>query len=165
MRLLYLLLVVGFLQFFACSSDAPSTPPIAKASLDGPTENKDEAAVKAAILDYVEGIYEADSTRIERSVHPELRKRGYWFNTKENAYRDNMDMSYEELVHLAATWNQSGTKAAASTVKEIEIYEVKDKTASAKLTAKWGMDYFHLAKVEGRWYIMNVLWQSLPEEQ
>ncbi len=24
------------------------------------------------------------------------------------------------------------------------------------------MDYFHLAKYDGKWMIVNVLWQSLP---
>ncbi len=123
------------------------------------------ADVKAAILDYVEGIYEVDSTRIERSVHQELRKRGYWYDTKSSAYRDNLDMTYEQLVHLAATWNKSGERANADSPKKIDIYDVNDRTASAKLTAEWGIDYFHLAKLDGKWYIMNVLWQSMPERQ
>ena len=109
----------------------------------------DAQLVKEAIQDYVEGIYQVDSTRIERSVHPELRKRGYWFNKKERAYRDNLDMTYAELVSLSATWNQSGKRANADSVKKIEIYDVNDKTASAKLTAVWGIDYFHLAKIDG----------------
>lgn len=31
----------------------------------------DREAVKQAVLDYVEALYEADASRIERSVHPE----------------------------------------------------------------------------------------------
>ena len=38
----------------------------------------DEKAVRGAILDYVEGVYELEPERIERSVHPELAKRGYY---------------------------------------------------------------------------------------
>ena len=33
-------------------------------------------SVRQAILDYVEGIYEVDPARIERSVHPSLNKGG-----------------------------------------------------------------------------------------
>lgn len=130
------------------------------------TENNPEyEAVEAAILDYVEGIYEVDSTRIEKSVHPELRKRGYWFNPKEEAYMDNLDMTFDQLVHLAATWNKSGESANADSPKVIDIYDINSKTASARLTAEWGLDYFHLAKLDGQWRIMNVLWQSLPEQE
>lgn len=125
----------------------------------------DYAGVKSAILDYVNGLYEADSTKIERSVHPDLHKRGYWFNDREKAYRDNLDMTYDQLVSLAARWNKSGESANADSPKVIEIYDINDRTASGKLIAEWGMDYFHLAKFDDKWMIMNVLWQSLPEEK
>ena len=46
---------------------------------------------------------------------------------------------------------------------EVEVLEVMDRIACAKLTAHWGVDYMHLAKVEGRWQILQVLWQSAPE--
>lgn len=127
-----------------------------------PSSDDDRSGVEAAILDYVEGIYEVDSTRIERSVHSELRKRGYWFHPEKKQYYDNLDMSYSELVHLAASWNISGERANAASPKQIDIYDVNDRTASAKLTAAWGIDYFHLAKIDGKWMIMNVLWQSVP---
>ena len=44
-----------------------------------------------------------------------------------------------------------------------EIFDVLDKTASAKLTAHWGIDYFHLVKEDGKWKIYQVLWQSPPK--
>lgn len=120
--------------------------------------------MKSAILDYVDGLYEADSTKIERSVHPDLHKRGYWFDSKKNVYHDNLDMTYDQLVNLSARWNASGKRANADSPKVIEIYDINDRTASGKLIAEWGMDYFQLAKFEDKWMIMNVLWQSLPEE-
>jgi hypothetical protein len=46
--------------------------------------------------------------------------------------------------------------------KEIRILDLLDQTASAKLIAHWGVDYFHLAKYDGRWMIVNVLWQTPP---
>jgi hypothetical protein len=45
-------------------------------------------------------------------------------------------------------------------VKEVVVLDVLDKTASAKLVADWGVDYMHLAKVDGRWMIKNILWQG-----
>lgn len=127
-------------------------------------QNKSEmTAVYNAVLDYVEALYEVDASRIKKSVHPQLRKRGYWYNDKEEAYMNNLDMTYEHLVDLAGKWNKAGDNVTASSPKKIEIYDINDKTASAKLTAEWGIDYFHLAKLEGKWQIMNVLWQSLRE--
>ena len=125
-------------------------------------QTEDYKAIEAAILGYVEGIYEGDSTRMENSIHPELRKRGYRYNEEEKKYSNHLDMTYKELVHLAATWNADGTREIADLPKEVKIFEISDKTASAKVTAKWGIDYFHLAKLEDKWWIMNVLWQSDP---
>ncbi|MFN7118278.1 MAG: nuclear transport factor 2 family protein [Saprospiraceae bacterium] len=124
---------------------------------------EDQKMVEAAILDYVEGVYEVDPSRIERSVHPTLRKRGFYFEKDKNAYSGQLDMSYEQLVHLAKTWNKEGKRANAKSPKKIEVFDVLDKTAVGKLTAEWGVDYFHLAKLDGKWYIMNVIWQSPPQ--
>lgn len=132
---------------------------------EGPEDHPDYKAVHEAISNYVNGLYLVDSTLIEASVHPELRKRGYWYNSNAGEFRDNLDMSFEQLRSLAGRWNLDGKQANEKTIKKIEIYDINSKTASARLTAAWGLDYFHLAKLNDEWMIMNVLWQSLPEEE
>jgi hypothetical protein len=126
---------------------------------------EDFKAVENAILDYVEALYLVDSTRIIKSVDPKLRKIGYWYNPKEKAYRDNLEMTHLQLVRLAARWNSDYDQADENSPKEIEIFDVNSKTASAKLTAVWGIDLFHLAKVDNQWKIVNVIWQSQPDEE
>ena len=127
--------------------------------------NKDDLkAVKAAILDYVEGLYEVDSTRIDKSVDVNLRKLGYYYG-KDKKWRDNLPMTQKQLSSLAARWNKKGDRVNDKTPKKIEIYDVSSKTATAKLTAAWGIDYFHLGKYNGQWKIINVIWQSIPEEE
>jgi Putative lumazine-binding len=39
---------------------------------------------------------------------------------------------------------------------------VLDKTAAAKIVAFWGIDYMQLAKYDGQWKIVNILWQAHP---
>lgn len=122
---------------------------------------QERLAVAAAVLDYVEALYAVDPRRIERSVHPELAKRGFWRRESESAYQE-LTMTYDELHSLAARWNQGGRVDPSTALKEIVVLDVLDQTASAKLTAEWGTDYLHLAKYNDRWKIVNVLWQS-PE--
>ncbi len=126
------------------------------------TPPSERVAVKTAIEDYVLGLYEANPTRIERSVDTTLSKVGYWFNEKENQYADNLEMTYEELHSLSKTWNAKGDKVNPSSIKKITLHEVNDKTALGKVEAVWGVDYFQLAKVEGKWKIKNIIWQSHP---
>ncbi|MEM7352905.1 MAG: nuclear transport factor 2 family protein [Acidobacteriota bacterium] len=124
-------------------------------------EGGDEAAVRAAVLDYVEGVYDVDPSRIERSVHPELAKRGFGRDKETKGYYE-VPMTFEGLVRLAAGYNKDG-HIPQDAPKEVILYEVLDKTASVKLVAEWGIDYMHLAKYEGQWKIVNVLWQAHPE--
>ncbi len=125
----------------------------------------DEKAVRQAVLDYVEGIYEIDPALIERGVHRDLRKTGFWYSDEEKKYLGPKGMTYAQLHDLAGRWNKDGQVDAATAVKKVEVYEVLDKTASAKLSADWGIDYMHLAKFDGRWMIINVLWQSRPRTE
>ena len=118
-------------------------------------------AVRQAVLDYVEGIYEVNPARIERSVHPELAKRGFSVRKGESAYSPNM-MTYQQLVELAGSYNKNG-RVPKDAPKEVIVFDVSDQTASAKLTAVWGIDYIHLAKYDGKWKFVNVLWQIPPK--
>ncbi|MEO6725903.1 MAG: nuclear transport factor 2 family protein [Blastocatellia bacterium] len=134
------------------------------AQAQSPSPSNDEReAVRLAVLDYVEGVYNVDPSRIERSVHPDLAKRGYYREKGKDVYTSN-PMTYAKLIEVAKTWNKSG-KLPKDAPKEITIFEVQDQTASAKLVADWGTDYFHLAKYEGKWKIVNVLWQSPPPKK
>lgn len=125
----------------------------------------DSMEIKEAILDYTEGVYNVDTLRIYNSVHPNLVKRGSWYDKQKQDYSNLQEMNFKQLVDLAARWNRDGKRANSESVRKIEIFDVQDKTASAKLTAVWGTDYFHLAKIDGKWYIMNVLWQSQKSNQ
>ena len=121
----------------------------------------DKEAVRQAALDYVESIYEVDSARAERSVHPDLAKRGFFLKQGETAYMP-LTMTYTQLVDLAKNYNKNG-RIPKDAPKEVVVYEVSDQTASAKVTASWGIDYLHLAKYDGKWKIINILWQSPPK--
>lgn len=121
----------------------------------------DREAVRQAALDYVEGVYEVDATRIERSVHPELAKRGFYVKKGETAYSSS-PMTFAELVNLARTYNKDG-RVPKDAPKEVTVLDILDQTASVKLVAVWGVDYMHLAKYDGKWKIVNILWQSPPK--
>ena len=50
----------------------------------------------------------------------------------------------------------------ATAPKESEILDLLDQIAVVKLSAAWGIDYLNLAKEDGRWKIIKVLWQTYP---
>lgn len=124
-------------------------------------EHRERAAIEAAVYDYVDALYRVEPARVERSVHPELAKRGFSRGGAAAGYRE-LKMTYPELQALAAAWNREGRVDPARAVREVTVLDALDQTASAKLVADWGVDYLHLAKYDGRWKIVNVLWQSPP---
>lgn len=128
------------------------------------TNDADREAVRQAVLDYVEGIYNVEPARIERSVSPNLAKLGFYRPPTETTYRPGSKMAFEQLVAIAKNFNKDG-KLPKDAPKDIVIYDVLDQTATVKLTADWGTDYMHLAKIDGKWMIVNVLWQSHPPKK
>ena len=126
----------------------------------GASAEKD--AVAAAAMDYLVALYEAKPELVARSVHPDLSKRGYFRKKGETTF-SSAPMSYQQLYDLAGTWNKDGKRPVATAPKDVVVYEVLNQTASAKVTALWGIDYMHLAKYDGKWKIVNILWQEPPQ--
>ena len=124
-------------------------------------QGDDREQVRLAVADYVDGFYEGDSTRLVRSVSPEVRKNGYWRASPDSAYHGSA-MPYPVFMRFAAGVRAGRNRPPVNAPREIVIFDVQDQTASAKLTAWWGTDYLLLGRENGRWMITHVLWQSPP---
>ncbi|HUQ84198.1 MAG TPA: nuclear transport factor 2 family protein [Gemmatimonadaceae bacterium] len=121
----------------------------------------DREDVRRAVLDYVEGFYEGDSTKLARSIRPEVYKYGFWKARDSTRYAGE-HMTWPEFFSYARGIREKNRQAPATAPKRIELLDVQDQTASAKLTAFWGTDYLLLGKYDGKWMISSVMWQSLP---
>lgn len=124
----------------------------------------DEDGIRRAVLDYANSAYLVRPDLIDRSVHPALQKIGYTKRGDDADYREHW-MNFYELKALVADWNVDSQRFDPATARrEVSILDRLDQTAVARLDAEWGIDYFHLARHDGRWMIMNVIWQSYPPE-
>ena len=112
-------------------------------------------------MDYLEGFYEGDTTKLVRSVSPNVVKYGYFVKRGESKYSGEA-MPFAEFMSYAKSVKANNRQAPATAPKEVIIYEVLDQTAAAKVVAWWGSDYLHLAKEDGRWMIKHVIWQTAP---
>ena len=122
----------------------------------------ERAAVERAVLDYVEGFYEGDTAKLVRSIRPEVTKYGFYIPRDSTGYTGEA-MPWPEFLAYARGIKARNRQAPATAPKKVEIFDVQDQTASAKLTAWWGTDYLLLAKYQGKWMIRQVLWQSPPK--
>ena len=123
----------------------------------------DSAAIRSTALDYVEGWYDGNPQRMARAVHPELVKRIVVSDTATGQ---------SVLQNMGATALVNGTRHGygKSTPKErqqkdVTILDIFGNAASAKAVMADWIDYMQLAKVNGRWVIVNVLWEKKPESK
>jgi CubicO group peptidase (beta-lactamase class C family) len=122
----------------------------------------DRAAVERAVRDYLEALYDVEPAKIERSVHRDLVKRGF-FRDGAWEYVEHT-MTYDDLYRLAAEWNADGKVDTGQAPREIRILDLLDQTATARLEAYWRIDDMHLARYDGKWKIVQVLWQEHPRD-
>jgi len=120
----------------------------------------DLAAIEQTARDYIEGFYEGDASRMERALHPGLAKR---------IVRPDPDSRRSQLVEMSAlTLVQiTGARAerptpVAERQQDVTVLDVFENAASAKVVAGAWIDYLHLVRWNGRWVIVNVLWEMKP---
>jgi Putative lumazine-binding len=121
----------------------------------------DSAGVRRAALDYVEGFYEGDSTKHVRSVRPEVYKYGFWLPRDSTRYQGEQ-MPWAEFLSYTRRMRARGAATPATAPKQVQLLDVQDQSAAAKVTASWGTDYLLVGKYAGRWMVSSVLWQSKP---
>ncbi|MGI9627848.1 MAG: nuclear transport factor 2 family protein [Longimicrobiales bacterium] len=134
------------------------------APLTAQSHGHDRAGVERAALDYLEGFYEGSTEKIERGVHPEVQKFGFSRESPDQAY-ERSPMSFQQMLEFARNVKESGRFPGGDAPKQVEVLDVLDQTAVAKVYAWWGSDYLTMARYEGEWKIVQVLWQSPPEER
>ena len=119
----------------------------------------DSAAIRTAALDYIDGWYTGDAARMERALHPELAKR-----IVETDPRGYSRLGQQSAMTLVQNTRRGGGKDLPTGQRrnEVRILDVYGNAASVRVRAATWVDYMHLAKSNGRWVIVNVLWELDP---
>jgi hypothetical protein len=127
------------------------------------TTDAERAAIKQTALDYIEGWYEGNAERMERALHPELAKR---------IVRSDPKTGRSGLGQMSAMSLVQGTKSGGGKntptekqQKDVTILDTFENAASVKVVASEWVDYLHMAKWNGRWVIVNVLWELKPQKK
>jgi len=116
----------------------------------------DKEAIKQTALDYIEGWYEGNPERMERALHPDLAKRIVMTNPQGRSQLQQMSaMGLVQGVKRGGGKNTPKEKQQ----KDVTILDVFNNAACVKVVASDWIDYLHVAKWNGRWVIVNVLWE------
>jgi len=137
-----LMLVAG-----TVSGQSPST--------DGPPEER--AEIVAVALDYIEGWFDGDTTRLRSALHPDLVKR------RMGGSGEVLDQDVETLVGMAG--RMGGGDAPADLSDRVRILDRTEGSAVVRIDAPAWTDLLLIARVRGRWTIVQVLWEPSASER
>jgi hypothetical protein len=117
----------------------------------------DSAAIRATALDYIDGWWTGDADRMERALHPDLAKR----IINVNPQNGRASLGHQSAMTLVQGVRRGGGKdtPAAQRKSDVRILDIFGNTSSVKVDAGVWIDYLHVAKWNGRWVIVNVLWE------
>ena len=126
-------------------------------SVQGQTK-QDSLDIKQVAFDYIESQHNVKPEQFERAAHPRMVKRTFWTNKKTG--KEYLRETFTDaMILLAETYNTEKDKFPENPKKEVFILDVYDKVASVKLIADDWIDYMHIVKLNGKWQLVNVLWQ------
>ncbi|MBZ5552101.1 MAG: nuclear transport factor 2 family protein [Acidobacteriia bacterium] len=132
---------------------SPALPAWSAGSLGEPDER---LMVERIARDYFEGWYTADPERMARALHPDMVKR----------YVDALPGG-RQVVHSATrdlmiemTRAGGGAKVPAGDRNiAVQVLEVSGDIAVARASSSEYYEYLSLAKCNGKWVIVNILWR------
>ena len=119
----------------------------------------DSSAIVATALDYIDGFYTSDAARMERALHPELAKRIVVDPAGPESRLQNM--SAEQLIDATAGGGAARIPDDAKKT-DVSILDIYNNIASVRIDAGLWIDYLHIARWNGEWKIVNVLWEMAP---
>jgi hypothetical protein len=120
----------------------------------------DKEKIERACMDYIEGFYEGDSVKLISSLKPSLYKIGYWKKKDTTAYAYDGQMTYRQALDYSKRVFDKKNFAKADAPKKVEVLDIMNTIAAAKVTAWWGTDYLLLSRSGDKWIIEEVLWEG-----
>jgi len=117
------------------------------------TPTTDRAAIVETVLDYFQGWFEGDVTRMERALHPSLAKR-------------SLADDGQQVEHLTAPEMIDATARGIGTTRdepdrriEVDVEDVYGAIANVTVRSAVYREYLQLARTRDGWKIVNALRQ------
>lgn len=126
-------------------------------SASAQTADADKEAIKRTALNYAEGWYEGNAEKMESALHPDLAKRIVRTNPQGQSGLGQMSA----LTLIQGTRAGSGKQTPKEEQqKDVTILDAMGGAATVKLEMRDWVDYMHIGKFNGKWVIINVLWET-----
>jgi hypothetical protein len=122
----------------------------------------DREAIKRTALNYAESWYEGNAEKMESALSSDLAKR--IVRTNDKGQSGLGQMTAMTLVQATRGGSGKGTPKEEQQ-KDVTILDVMGSAATVKLEMRDWVDFMHIGKMNGKWVIINVLWETKPKKE
>lgn len=124
----------------------------------------DKTQIENTLNYYIDGFYKGDTVALKKALRPRLYKFGYWKNKDTGSYEYYAKMNYTDALEFVQKMKEEGRTRDENEIRQVEVLDIGNHIASAKVTAAWGIDYMTLSKDNGQWLIEQVIWEGPYEK-
>ena len=115
----------------------------------------DSALIVQTALDYGDGFYSGDATRMERALHPDFNKVSpAKMSEAGNTFLYNS--TFSGLIEM--TRAKVGFLEEDKRKEKVTVLKIDGDIGFAKITTAMFNDYLQMVKINDQWKIINVLW-------
>ena len=112
-------------------------------------------------LNYAEGWYEGNADKMESALSPDLATH----IVRNNPQGQSMLGQMTAMALVQGTRGASGKATPKEEQqKDVTILDVLGGAATVKLEMRDWVDYMYVGKINGKWLIINVLWEMKPSK-
>jgi hypothetical protein len=116
----------------------------------------DDDAIKACVLDYFEGWFDGDATRMDRALHPGLAKHAIG---QDAARSETLDVTTKDEMVAATRLGRGRQRDVPDRAFRIDIVGVSGNIANVIVHSAVYVEYALLARTGDGWRITSTLWQ------
>lgn len=119
---------------------------------------KDSLEIKRISLGYIIALQELKPNLMNEVMNDSLNKVtvGFSRTLRKEAVTA---IPKKRMIENAKNWNKSNTRFPPNPSNQIKILDVYHRIATVKLYSDNWVEYLHLIKLDGKWSIVNLLWQ------
>ncbi|WP_426663527.1 nuclear transport factor 2 family protein [Rhodanobacter aciditrophus] len=118
------------------------------------------SAIEHSALEFEEAWYTGNAQRMAAVLHPSFTMRHV--GTDPSTGRSTLDQNVDARALVELTRQGHGEVPAAMQQHDVTVLDVYANAATAKIATWYGVDYLQLARWNGRWLIMSVVWGKAP---
>lgn len=125
-------------------------------AVDETVRPEDAAAIRACLLDYFEGWFDGDATRMDRALHPGLAKHALG---QDRARSETLDVDTKDTMVKATREGQGRRQDVPDRAIRIDVLGVSGDIACAVVHSAIYVEYSLLARTSDGWRITGTLWR------